>query len=114
VPLFEYRCRQCGGVSEVFVRGAGMGTHAVRCLRCGSVETARVVSRFSFKSARPEKYSESFREQAAPFLMSRPGAREFFGEGGESQEAKLYALTEQIGERVDGVLQDQVFKKLEG
>lgn len=114
MPLFEYQCHQCGGVSEVFVRAAERGAHAVRCLLCGSADTARAVSGFSFKSARPEKYNAAFREQVAPFLMSRPGAREFFADGSESTEAKVHALTEQIGERVDGLLQDQVFKKLQG
>jgi hypothetical protein len=72
------------------------------------------VSRFSFKAERHAKYSEAFREQAAPYLRSRPEARELLAEGGESEEAKLFKLTEQIGERVDSMLEDQVFKMPDG
>lgn len=112
VPLFDYRCQHCSAVTEVFVRPGGATASAVRCPRCGSAETRRTVSRFSFKAERRARYSEAFREQAAPFLKSRPGAREFFAEGGESEEAKLYRLTEHIGRRVDTILQDQVFNRL--
>jgi putative FmdB family regulatory protein len=113
VPLFDYRCGDCGTLTEVFRRGNGVQAALVCCARCGSGNTARAVSRFSFRAPRRPKYSEEFREQAAPFLMSRPGAQEYFAEGSGSPEAKLHALTERIGERVDSVLKDQVFKDLE-
>ena len=113
MPLFDYRCGDCSALTEVFRRGSGVQPALVRCARCGSGNTARAVSGFSFRAPRRPKYSEEFREQAAPFLMSRPGAQEYFAEGSGSPEAKLHALTERIGERVDSVLQGEVFNKLE-
>jgi hypothetical protein len=71
----------------------------------------RLVSRFSFKPARAEKYNDEFREKTLPFLKSRAGAAELFAEGGESDESKAFALTERIGERVDAALETQVFRQ---
>jgi putative FmdB family regulatory protein len=110
MPLFEFRCNACGAVSEVLVlRGDAAGP---RCSACGSPDLARLVSRFSFKAARRAKYSEDFREKQLPFLKSRPGMGEAFAEGSESEEAKAYKLSEQIGVRVDAALESQVFRKL--
>ena len=111
MPLYDYRCARCRAVTEVFLR-LGDQTSDVTCARCGSTEMARLVSRFSFKPSYRAKYSEDFREKTLPFLKSRPGAREMFAEGGESDEAKAFRLSEQIGERVDQVLEDRVFRDL--
>ncbi len=105
MPLFDYRCRGCGRLTELFVRAGRERPPGVTCVHCGSEETAHVVSRFSVVMARSPKYTESFRERAAGFLKSRPGAGEIFARGGESEEAKVYRLTEQIGERVDAALE---------
>jgi putative FmdB family regulatory protein len=112
VPLFDYSCRRCAALTEVLLRSGAIDAPVV-CSHCGSNETVRAVSRFSFKSRRRDMYSEGFREKAAPFLKSRPGAAGLFAQGGESEEAKVYRLTEQIGRQVDGVLRDQVFKNLQ-
>jgi hypothetical protein len=100
-------------MTEVLVRHGGRKPDAMRCPRCGDGELTRAVSRFSFKSGRRPLYSESFRERAAPFLKSRPGAGEFFAEGRESDEAKIHALTERIGERIDTAIETHVFKNLD-
>jgi putative FmdB family regulatory protein len=111
MPLFDYRCRGCGCVTEVFIKGIG-DQPGVPCGRCASTDTVRLVSRFTFRASRADKYSEEWREKAMPFLKSRPGAAELLAEGGESEEAKAYALTEKIGERVDSALENRVFKNL--
>jgi putative FmdB family regulatory protein len=111
MPLFDYRCRSCGAVTEVFVHRMEAPA-AATCGRCASQDTVRLVSRFTFKPSHKAKYSEEFREKTLPFLKSRPGAADLFGEGGESDEAKAFALTEQIGQRVDTALDSQVFDKL--
>src|SRR5579883_3085523 len=101
MPLFEYRCNACGARSELLVAAHT----AVACPRCGSSDLAKLVSRFTFKAAQAAKYSEDFREKALPFLRSRPGAAELLSEGGESEEARAFHLTEQIGARVDAALE---------
>jgi putative FmdB family regulatory protein len=101
MPLFEYRCNVCHARSELLL----LTQAAAACPRCGSPDMAKLVSRFSFKAARPAKYSEDFREKALPFLKSRPGAAELLSEGGESEEARAFRLTEHIGQRVDAALE---------
>lgn len=108
MPLFEYRCNRCQSITEVLIRP---GAAAARCALCASEDVARLVSRFSVKSSAPEKYSEEFREKTLPFLKNQPGAREFLAEGGGSEEARSFELTERIGERVDSALEQQVFLK---
>lgn len=41
MPIYEYRCAQCGGVSEFLI----LGKHAqLNCLNCGSEELIKLVS----------------------------------------------------------------------
>ena len=42
MPIYEYRCQQCGAVSEHLV-GMG-GEEEVACLQCGSSDVARILS----------------------------------------------------------------------
>jgi putative FmdB family regulatory protein len=102
MPLFEYRCNQCSEVTEALLPTA---VAAVECRHCSSPETVRLVSRFTLKSQRAEKYTEAFRERTLPFLKSRPGAQELLAEGGRSEEAAAFELTERIGARVDAALE---------
>ena len=106
MPLFDYRCNACQAVTEMFLRAG----EQPRCQRCGGNELTRMVSRFSFKAARTPKYSDDFRQRAMPFLKGQ--APELFETGGESEEATAYRLSEQIGERVDRALEQQVFRKI--
>jgi len=111
VPLFEYGCRQCGAVTELFVRHYSEPP-SPPCERCQSSDTVRLVSRFSFKTAQRAKYDESLREKMLPFLRSQPGIGEALAEGSGSEEAREFAITERIGQRVDSVLENNVFKNL--
>lgn len=108
MPLFDYRCRRCGRVTEVLIR-ARQPELPVAC-GCGSADTVRLVSRFSLGGRRPAKYSEEFRERTLPFLKSRPGAAELLADAGGSEEAAAFDLTERIGERVDAALDQHVFR----
>ena len=60
MPIYEYRCQDCGRVSSFFVRSIGNEVTAV-CSHCGSSEMARRMS--SFATA---KSVASVHEQFAP------------------------------------------------
>jgi putative FmdB family regulatory protein len=105
MPLFEFRCRKCQAITEVLFRSAGSENRgAVTCAQCGSGATAKVVSRVSFKVAKPAKYSENFLHKARPFLRAQKQTAEFFAEGKGSDDAKTFQLAEQIGDRIDRTL----------
>ena len=44
MPIYEYRCRSCGRVCSVFVRGFS-ATFTPVCKRCGSDDLCKLVSR---------------------------------------------------------------------
>ena len=46
MPIYEYRCRECGKLTSVFVRSAD--AEAPPCEKCGSRKTARALSRFAY------------------------------------------------------------------
>lgn len=41
MPIYDYRCRACGSVSEVLIRRSSDG---VSCPQCGSQDVERLVS----------------------------------------------------------------------
>ena len=45
MPVYEYRCRDCGRVREVFQRSAG--TDSLTCPDCGSERLERLLSTFT-------------------------------------------------------------------
>jgi len=42
MPIYDFRCRECGKVSEILVRSAA--DQAVRCPDCGSQSMERLIS----------------------------------------------------------------------
>ncbi|MCU0610888.1 MAG: zinc ribbon domain-containing protein [Candidatus Eisenbacteria bacterium] len=44
MPLYEYKCRQCGKVNT-FLVGVSIHAPALRCARCGGDELDRLMSR---------------------------------------------------------------------
>jgi putative FmdB family regulatory protein len=104
MPLFEFRCKKCHAVTEVLCQGAGSESRAVNCAQCGSRAMSKVISRVSFKVAKPAKYSEAFLHNARPFLRAQKETAQYLAEGEGSEDAKTFQLAEQIGERIDRTL----------
>jgi putative FmdB family regulatory protein len=42
MPIYDYRCRECGKVSEIFLRS--LHSEAIRCPACGSENLERLIS----------------------------------------------------------------------
>jgi len=104
MPLFEFRCAKCHAITELLCQGAGAENRAVNCAQCGSRAMSKVISRVSFKVAKPSKYSEAFLDKARPFLRARKETARYFAEGEGSEDARTFQLAEQIGERIDRTL----------
>ncbi len=49
MPMFEYRCAECGHVTEFLETADARGTHA--CEECGSKKTEKAISAFSARMA---------------------------------------------------------------
>jgi putative FmdB family regulatory protein len=47
MPIYEYRCNECGGVSEILV-GLHSGDETLVCQHCGSSDLERLLSVSSF------------------------------------------------------------------
>ena len=108
MPLFDFRCKKCQAVTEVFCRNAEPPRPRVICHRCGSSATRKVISTVSFKIAKPTKYSEDFLHKARRFLRTQKETAEYFAEGKGSEDSRTFKLAEQIGERIDRTLAAQV------
>lgn len=104
MPLFEFRCRKCQAVTEVFCSGAGSAKQGTTCRQCGSRATVKVISLVGFKVAKPTKYSEDFLHKARPFLRRQKETAEYFAEGRGSEDSRTFELAERIGERIDRTL----------
>lgn len=60
MPIYDFRCRDCGKVSEILARSAH--GHAPRCSECGSQNLERLVSasymiRMDAQAQRSETYN---------------------------------------------------------
>lgn len=56
MPIYEYRCRQCGKVCDLLVRTASTaGDPQQPCPNCGSGELKRLFSLFAARSDSPAK-----------------------------------------------------------
>lgn len=104
MPLFEFLCEKCHAITEVLWQGAGSESRAVSCAQCGSRAVSKVISKVSFKVAKPAKYSEAFLHKARPFLRAQKETAQYFAEGNGSEDARTFRLAEQIGERIDRTL----------
>jgi len=47
MPLFEYRCKKCGHVTEFLERAQSKAEH--ECEQCGSGQVERILSAFAVK-----------------------------------------------------------------
>lgn len=85
MPIYEYRCQDCGGVSSFFVRAIGVEVTAV-CAHCGSAAMARRMSAFA-----TGKTAASVHEQFAP--------------GSEHRSPDYYRDPRNIGRNVEAAFQ---------
>lgn len=108
MPLFEFRCRKCRGITEALIRRAESNDETVTCAHCGSAATTKLISLVSFKVARRAKYSDEFLDKAKPFLKTQRETANYFADGKGSEDAKTFKLAEQIGERIDRTLASQL------
>ena len=81
MPIYEYRCQDCGRVSSFFVRSIGSEVTAV-CSYCGSGEMSRRMSSFAMG-----KTVGSVHEQFAP--------------GSEHRSPEYYQDPRNIGRNVE-------------
>ena len=49
MPIFEYRCKECGHLTEFLEASGAGGPHA--CEECGSKKTEKAISAFSARMA---------------------------------------------------------------
>ena len=108
MPLFEYRCGRCEGITEALIQRAEPHGATVRCAHCGSATVTKLVSLVSFKVARRAKYSDEFLDKAKPFLKTQRATAQYFTEGEGSDDSKTFQLAEQIGKRIDRTLASQL------
>jgi putative FmdB family regulatory protein len=47
MPLFEYRCKECGHVTEFLEKADAKGKH--KCEQCGSTKTDKILSAFAVR-----------------------------------------------------------------
>ena len=47
MPIYEFKCQECGRLTSVFVRSMGVSSKA-SCQHCGSRRLERAVSRFAY------------------------------------------------------------------
>ena len=46
MPIFEYKCEKCGGVSE-FLVGVSQDSTVIKCKSCGSDQMKKILSSFA-------------------------------------------------------------------
>lgn len=104
MPLFEFRCNKCEGLTEALVWAPKTKREVVRCAHCGSSAMTKQVSLVSFKIGQRAKYSDEFLDKAKPFLRSQKETAGYFAEAKGSEDAKTFKLAEKIGARIDRTL----------
>ena len=53
MPIYEYRCKSCGSVTE-FLVGVGKAS-PIACSQCGSLSMEKIISPASFLERAPER-----------------------------------------------------------
>jgi putative FmdB family regulatory protein len=110
MPLFEFQCKDCDAVTEVFSQRLGSNMRPL-CARCGSRATRKIISQVSFKIARAAKYSDEFLHKARPFLRSKSETAQVFAEAKGSEDARTFQMAERIGTRIDQTLKKALPRK---
>jgi putative FmdB family regulatory protein len=68
VPIYEYRCSQCGQCFEV-IHGASEKGSKIACPKCGASNPQRIMSAFSCGGGK------GVESGAGPSCSPRPGSR---------------------------------------
>lgn len=58
MPLYDYRCNNCGRTTTVFTRSISQRVEP-RCPHCGGTDMARLVSRFAYHKTIQQVHEES-------------------------------------------------------
>jgi putative FmdB family regulatory protein len=53
MPMFEYRCKQCGHHMDVLVKSSQQKISVVVCDKCGSKDTEKAIAGFSVGQGSP-------------------------------------------------------------
>ena len=65
MPIYEYRCSQCGRTTSVFLRSIGATANPV-CESCGGTELSRIISRVAYHRSMQDKWDASGPPQMNP------------------------------------------------
>jgi len=65
MPIYEYRCQECGEKFEKFVRSAKNPGPEIKCPKCGGQQVEKLLSAFGFQ------ISGSTSEPVCPTCMPR-------------------------------------------
>ena len=57
MPIYEYRCQQCGEVSAYFLRTYGADPESV-CKHCESPELRRIISSVAYLRSEADKFAQ--------------------------------------------------------
>ena len=105
MPIYEFECKRCSHVSEIYCRRHDSAPARPACKACGSLDTKKLVSRCNHKVPVKGRYSEDFVERSMPFLKSRKKLGKMFqSDSKESEEARAMKLSEEIGKGIDRAL----------
>ena len=109
MPLIEYGCFNCRKVSEILIKDRHSIPDKTTCDHCSSEDTARLISKVHFKTYKRPKYDDDFLGKAMPAMMKKKETAQYFAEGPRSSdEAKMFDMGEQIGEKMDQVIERSI------
>lgn len=72
MPIFEYRCRECGAVTEM-LQGVGKGDAVPQCKSCGSISLTRLFSAPFVKTNRSQSSGEQYCCESGKGPQCTPG-----------------------------------------
>jgi len=112
MPLIEYGCYDCKKISESLIRDRNAIPGSAKCEHCSSTNTIRLISKVNYKIQKKAKYDDDFLGKAMPAMMKKKETAEYFAEGPRaSDEAKMFEMGEQIGTRIDRMIESSFPKK---
>ena len=92
MPIYEYGCRQCAGLTNHFTRKHEI-PDSVTCDNCGSGDTWKLLPLSNRRFPTKHEYSEDFVEKSMPFLKSRKELKGMFEKETGESETRYVVLT---------------------